>query len=196
MWPWIHARKKVQNVMSYSISRKKKERKHKFVMWPIPKICKFSMSYKFPKKLPWWYKTNASCAFHQNAPGHSLEDCFSLKVEVQKLMRAGILTCKDADPIEKTNPTPNHTGASTSMMDTDQWTWSTKKHILKPWYFSLDSHLALFLPFCIFLVCDVFACLQNLFVWMLIFNEMNFLHTSEPIHSFHSKKIWFSYTKE
>lgn len=73
-----------------------------------------------PKKLPWGYKTDTSCAFHQNAPGHSLEDCFPLKVEVQKLMRAGILTFKDADPIAKTNPRPNHTGASASMMGTDQ----------------------------------------------------------------------------
>lgn len=73
-----------------------------------------------PKKLPWWYKTNASCAFHQNALGHSLEDCFPLKVEVQKLMRAGILTFKDAGPIVKTNPMADYAGASTSMMDTDQ----------------------------------------------------------------------------
>ena len=72
-----------------------------------------------PKKLPWWYKTDASCAFHQNAPGHSLEDCFPLKVEVQKLMRAGILTFKDAGPIVKTNPLPGHTSASSSMVVTD-----------------------------------------------------------------------------
>lgn len=72
-----------------------------------------------PKKLPYGYKQEALCAFHQNAPGHSLEDCFSLKNEVQKLMRAGILTFKDTGPNVKTNPMPDHTGASTSMMDTD-----------------------------------------------------------------------------
>lgn len=74
-----------------------------------------------PKKLPWWYKTEASCAFHQNAPGHSLEDCFSLKVEVQKLMRVGILTFKEVViPSVKINSMPNHASASTSMLDTDQ----------------------------------------------------------------------------
>ena len=77
-----------------------------------------------PKKFPWWYKAEASCSFHQNAPGHSLEDCFSLKVEVQKLMRAGILTFKEVViPSVKINPMPNHAGASTSMLDADQWKW-------------------------------------------------------------------------
>lgn len=71
-----------------------------------------------PKRLPWWYKTDTSCAFHQNAPGHSLEDCFPLKVEVQKLIRAGVLAFKDVGPDVKTNPTPNH--AEAPMLDTDQ----------------------------------------------------------------------------
>lgn len=73
-----------------------------------------------PKKLPWGYKTDTSCAFHQNAPGHSLEDCFPLKLEVQKLIRAGVLAFKDVGPNEKTNPIPYYTGASTSTVDTDQ----------------------------------------------------------------------------
>ena len=48
-----------------------------------------------PKKLPRGYKADASCAFHQDAPGHGLEDCFALKVEVQRLVQSGILSFKD-----------------------------------------------------------------------------------------------------
>src|SRR3954462_7438651 len=33
-----------------------------------------------PKKLPWLYKVDATCAFHQNALGHGLEDCWPLKI--------------------------------------------------------------------------------------------------------------------
>ena len=48
-----------------------------------------------PEKLPRGYKADASYAFHQNAPGHDLEDYFALKVEVQRLVRSGILSFKD-----------------------------------------------------------------------------------------------------
>ncbi|XP_050920329.1 uncharacterized protein LOC127137967 [Lathyrus oleraceus] len=41
-----------------------------------------------PEVLPWWYKPEVSCPFHQNAPGHDLDNCFALKLEVQKLTRA------------------------------------------------------------------------------------------------------------
>src|SRR4051812_33950413 len=44
-----------------------------------------------PEKLPWWYKADATCAFHQNAPGHDLENCWPLKNEVQRLVRSGML---------------------------------------------------------------------------------------------------------
>ena len=32
-----------------------------------------------PDKLPWWYKADVSCPFHQGAPGHDLEHCIALK---------------------------------------------------------------------------------------------------------------------
>lgn len=53
-----------------------------------------------------------SCAFHQNALGHDLENCFPLKVEVQKLTRAGILTFKNMGPSVKENLLPNHGSSS------------------------------------------------------------------------------------
>jgi hypothetical protein len=36
--------------------------------------------------LPSWYCPNLKCDFHQGAPGHDTEQCYSLKEEVQKLI--------------------------------------------------------------------------------------------------------------
>ena len=41
---------------------------------------------------PWWYKPEARCAFHQGEPGHDVENCYALKVEVQKIINNGILS--------------------------------------------------------------------------------------------------------
>src|SRR3954471_7555417 len=61
-----------------------------------------------PEKIPWWYNADVTCAFHQDAPGHSLEDCWALKVEVQRLTRAGILSFRDIGPNVQNNPLPKH----------------------------------------------------------------------------------------
>ena len=37
---------------------------------------------QYPNGFPWWYKANATCAFHQGAPGHDIENCYPLKSEV------------------------------------------------------------------------------------------------------------------
>ena len=50
---------------------------------------------KVPEKIHWYYKADLACTFHQGAPGHDLEGCFALKIEVQKLVRSGILSFKD-----------------------------------------------------------------------------------------------------
>jgi len=54
-----------------------------------------------PNELLIWYQSDLSYAFHQVAPDHDIEHCFSLKIEVQKLIEANILlfeywirTCK------------------------------------------------------------------------------------------------------
>lgn len=59
-----------------------------------------------PKKFPWWYKPEASCAHHQGTPGHDLEKCCTLKAEVQKLVQAGILTFQGT--VVKINHTTSH----------------------------------------------------------------------------------------
>ena len=38
--------------------------------------------------LPWYYKANQTCAYHQRAPGHNIENCYPLKLEVQKMVRS------------------------------------------------------------------------------------------------------------
>ncbi|XP_058787978.1 uncharacterized protein LOC131662257 [Vicia villosa] len=39
-----------------------------------------------PANPPFWYKTDTRCAFHKNAPDHTVENCYPLMSEVQKLM--------------------------------------------------------------------------------------------------------------
>ena len=46
---------------------------------------------RVPNVLPIWYQPELSCAFHQGAPDHDIEHCFSLKIEVRKLIEADIL---------------------------------------------------------------------------------------------------------
>ncbi|GAU51950.1 hypothetical protein TSUD_417330, partial [Trifolium subterraneum] len=68
-----------------------------------------------PESLPRWYRADLSCAFHQGAPGHDIEHCFALKSEVQRLIRANVLSFKDVNPNVQANPLPNH-GASVNMV--------------------------------------------------------------------------------
>ena len=57
-----------------------------------------------PSPFPWYYKADEACAFHQGGPGHNVENCYPLKTEVQKLVKYGILSFKDAGPNVKENP--------------------------------------------------------------------------------------------
>jgi len=50
---------------------------------------------RVPNELSVWYQSDLSCAFHQGAPDHDIEHCFSLKIEVQKLIEGNILLFED-----------------------------------------------------------------------------------------------------
>ncbi|CAK8562070.1 unnamed protein product [Lathyrus sativus] len=50
------------------------------------------------KNLPWWFRYDRFCPFHQGAPGHDIEHCFALKAEVQKLVQSSILSFEDSGP--------------------------------------------------------------------------------------------------
>ena len=65
-----------------------------------------------PSPLPWYYKADQTCAFHQGAPGHSVENCYPLRNEVQRLVKYGILSFKDMGPNVKDNPLPKHGGVN------------------------------------------------------------------------------------
>jgi len=45
-----------------------------------------------PKRLPVGYRANLSCAFHQGAPCHDIEQCFAFRTVVRKLIQANTLS--------------------------------------------------------------------------------------------------------
>ncbi|KAK2430309.1 hypothetical protein QL285_028656 [Trifolium repens] len=45
-----------------------------------------------PERLPAWYRTDLTCAFHQGASGHDIENCYALRKEVQNLVRTNMLS--------------------------------------------------------------------------------------------------------
>ena len=57
--------------------------------------------------------------FIRGAPGHTVENCYPLKTEVQKLVKYGILSFKDVGPNVKDNPLPKHGGANAVNMVAD-----------------------------------------------------------------------------
>lgn len=74
-----------------------------------------------PKELLWWYKADPHCAFHQGAPGHDIENFFTLKVEVRRLMQSGILSFEDSNPNVQANPLPKHGNAIMNMVEGCPW---------------------------------------------------------------------------
>lgn len=70
-----------------------------------------------PKELMWWYKADQQYAFHQGAPGHDIENCFALKVEVRRLMHSGILSFVDSNPNVQANSLPKHGSATVNMVE-------------------------------------------------------------------------------
>ena len=72
---------------------------------------------QIPKPLPWWYKPELRCAFHQGAPEHDIEICYPLKYEVQKLVKNGTVSFEDRAPNMKANSLPAHGNSSINMVD-------------------------------------------------------------------------------
>lgn len=54
-----------------------------------------------PEELSWWYKPSQHCAFHQGASGYDIENCFSLKDEVRRLMKVVFYHLKILIPMYK-----------------------------------------------------------------------------------------------
>jgi hypothetical protein len=72
---------------------------------------------QIPEPLPWWYKPELRCAFHQGAPGHDIENGYPLKYEVQKLVMSGMVSFEDRAPNVKANLLPAHGNSSINMVD-------------------------------------------------------------------------------
>jgi hypothetical protein len=69
-----------------------------FLLWLRKILLKTRAPPPPAKKLPWWYKPDLSCVFHQGAHDHDVERCLVLKSEVQRLIRDNILSFKDLNP--------------------------------------------------------------------------------------------------
>ncbi|XP_050895005.1 uncharacterized protein LOC127101595 [Lathyrus oleraceus] len=70
-----------------------------------------------PEPLPWWFKPDLHCAFHQGAPGYDIENYYPLKNEVQKLIKSDMMSFEDRAPNVKENLLPAHGNASVNMVD-------------------------------------------------------------------------------
>ena len=67
---------------------------------------------------PRWYNENASCDYHFDNRGHSLEDCTALKWKVSEFIKKGELTFKDEDISNVNgNPLPNHGGPKVNAVE-------------------------------------------------------------------------------
>jgi len=69
-------------------------REHRVQTRPPPRV---------PKKLPARWRPDLFCAFHEGAQGHDVEHCFSLKIEVQNLIEANILSFEGSTLIVQAN---------------------------------------------------------------------------------------------
>jgi len=50
---------------------------------------------RVPNPIPNWYRADRTCDFHQGAPRHDIENCFSFMDAVQKLIESGDLSFTD-----------------------------------------------------------------------------------------------------
>ncbi|XP_050889001.1 uncharacterized protein LOC127094184 [Lathyrus oleraceus] len=75
-----------------------------------------------PESLPWWFKPNLHCDFHQGALGHDIKNCYPLKYEIHKLIKRGMVSFEDQAPNVKANLFLAHGNASMNMvLKTPEW---------------------------------------------------------------------------
>ncbi|XP_050919812.1 uncharacterized protein LOC127137388 [Lathyrus oleraceus] len=70
-----------------------------------------------PEPLPWWYKPGQHYAYQQGAPGHDIENYYSLKYEVQQLVKSGMVPFEDRAPNVKANLLHAHGNSYVNMVD-------------------------------------------------------------------------------
>ncbi|KAL5123994.1 hypothetical protein HKD37_02G004478 [Glycine soja] len=67
-----------------------------------------------------WYDPNATCKYHGNTPGHSIEKFLALKYKVQHLIDVGWLTFQEDRPNVKTNLLANDGGGAVNAIGSDR----------------------------------------------------------------------------
>ncbi|XP_052878634.1 uncharacterized protein LOC128285265 [Gossypium arboreum] len=55
---------------------------------------------------PKWYDANARCEYHDEIPGHSIENCIGFKKAIERLIKMGVVKFDNTPNTE--NPLPNH----------------------------------------------------------------------------------------
>ena len=84
----------------------------------LPRLIQHQLLARIPTthmepSYPYWYVANATCDYHYRVKGHSTENCFTLKNQVQILKNAGYVNFgynKNGVPNIISNPLPNHSG--------------------------------------------------------------------------------------
>ncbi|XP_047253559.1 uncharacterized protein LOC124887702 [Capsicum annuum] len=54
------------------------------------------------------FDSSKRCAYHSEIQGHDMEGCYSLKNQIESLIRRAIIKCTPAAPNVNNNPLPNH----------------------------------------------------------------------------------------
>ncbi|KAH1193201.1 hypothetical protein GmHk_19G054295 [Glycine max] len=91
----------------------------------LPSLIANQMAVIAPGKIyqppfPKWYDPNATCTYHWNTLGHSIEKCLALKFKVLHLIDARWLTFQEDQPNVKTNPLANHGGGAVNAIESDR----------------------------------------------------------------------------
>ncbi|XP_038696626.1 uncharacterized protein LOC119993529 [Tripterygium wilfordii] len=72
----------------------------------------------FNPPYPPWYNPNQTCEYHENTPGHSINDCRIFKRAVQTMKNAGWLNFEGVRrPNVNENPLPDHREADANMVE-------------------------------------------------------------------------------
>ncbi|XP_006574050.1 uncharacterized protein LOC114413027 [Glycine soja] len=88
----------------------------------LPSLINNQMAVVNPGKIyqspfPQWYNPNATCAYHVDVSGYSIEQSVAFKHKVQSLIDVGWLTFQEDNPNVKTNPLTGHGGSAVNAVE-------------------------------------------------------------------------------
>ncbi|KAG5590830.1 hypothetical protein H5410_041344 [Solanum commersonii] len=74
---------------------------------------------KLPYPIPRNFNENKRCAYHSGIQGNDTEDCYSLKNQIESLIKRGVIKYTPAPPNVNNNPLPNHDNREVNMLTLD-----------------------------------------------------------------------------